>query len=134
MKTRWFIGILGAAAIVSAAACSKPTSTENKVTTSGGGAMDTAQAKEIFASRCATCHGPNGDGNGPASAALNPKPRNYHDKEWQKKVTDEDIKKTITYGGAAVGKSPIMPASPDLDSKPEIVDGLVQIVRGFGKS
>ena len=48
-------------------------------------------------------------------------------------MTDEDIKKTITYGGAAVGKSPIMPASPDLDSKPLVVEGLVKIIREFGK-
>ena len=35
-------------------------------------------------------------------------------------------------GGAAVGKSPIMPASPDLDEKPEVVEGLVKLVRKFG--
>ena len=50
------------------------------------------------------------------AAALNPKPRNYHDQAWQKSVTDDQIKKAITLGGAAVGKSPIMPASPDLSS------------------
>ena len=97
------------------------------------GAIDAAGAKEVFNSRCAACHGPEGFGNGPGAAALNPKPRNYHDKSWQSKVTDDDIKKTITYGGAAVGKSPMMPASPDLDSKPEVVAGLVHIVRAFGK-
>jgi hypothetical protein len=26
-----------------------------------------------------------------------------------------------------------MPASPDLDSKPEVIEGLVRIVRDFGK-
>jgi hypothetical protein len=45
-------------------------------------------------------------------------------------VTDEQIKKTVLYGGAAVGKSPAMPANPDLDGKPEL-DSLVAIVRGF---
>ena len=44
--------------------------------------------------------------------------------------TDEDIKKTIVYGGAAVGKSPNMPANPDLEGKPEL-DGLVKVIRGF---
>jgi mono/diheme cytochrome c family protein len=100
----------------------------------GGGALGDAKAKEIFNTRCATCHGNEGRGNGPGAVTLNPKPRNYHDKDWQSKVTDEDIKKTITYGGAAVGKSPMMPASPDLDSKPEVVEGLLHIVREFGKS
>ena len=51
--------------------------------------------------------------------------------EYGRRLTDEQIKKTILYGGAAVGKSPIMPASPDLESKPEVLDGLVKIVRGF---
>jgi mono/diheme cytochrome c family protein len=96
--------------------------------------VDAAQAKEIFTSRCAACHGTEGLGNGPGAAALNPKPRNYHDKTWQTRVTDEDIRKTITYGGAAVGKSPMMPASPDLEAKPEVIEGLLRIVRDFGKS
>jgi mono/diheme cytochrome c family protein len=38
-----------------------------------------AKGKELFAVNCATCHGPDGHGNGPASAALNPKPRNFHE-------------------------------------------------------
>ncbi len=82
--------------------------------------------------RCVPCHGDTGQGNGAASAALNPKPRNYTDAAWQKSVTDEQIKKTILYGGAAVGKSPAMPASPDLESQPASLDGLVKIVRAFG--
>jgi len=88
--------------------------------------------KEVFKTRCVMCHGADGKGDGPASAALNPKPRNYTDATWQKSVTDEQIKKTITGGGASVGKSPIMPAQPDLASKPEVLDGLVKIVRAFG--
>lgn len=89
-------------------------------------------AENIFATRCATCHGTDGKGDGPASAALNPKPRNYTDAEWQKSVTDEQIKKTIVGGGAAVGKSPLMVPNPDLANQPAVVDGLVHIVRGFG--
>lgn len=98
----------------------------------GAGKIDMAAAREVFNARCSACHGTSGHGDGPGAAALNPKPRNYTDKAWQTSVTDEQIKKTILYGGAAVGKSPIMPASPDLDAKPEVVDGLVKIVRGFG--
>src|SRR5688500_2243500 len=46
------------------------------------------QAKEMFAMVCATCHGADGTGNGPAAASLNPKPRNYTDAAWQASVTD----------------------------------------------
>jgi mono/diheme cytochrome c family protein len=89
-------------------------------------------AEQIFATRCSTCHGTDGKGDGPASAALNPKPRNYTDPAWQKSVTDDHIRKTIVEGGAAVGKSPLMVPNPDLAGRPDVVDGLVKIVRGFG--
>jgi mono/diheme cytochrome c family protein len=89
-------------------------------------------AEQIFATRCSTCHGVNGKGDGPASAALNPKPRNYTDPAWQRSVTDDHIRKTILEGGAAVGKSPLMVPNPDLVGHPDVVDGLVKIVRGFG--
>ncbi len=97
------------------------------------GGAPSADALKIFSERCAICHGATGKGDGVGAAALNPKPRNYGDKAWQASVTDEQIRKTIVYGGAAVGKSPIMPSSPDLDGKTETVDGLVKIVRSFGK-
>ena len=54
-------------------------------------------------------------------------------KQLELEQVDEQIKKAIIYGGAAVGKSPIMPSSPDLDSKPEVVNALVKQVRDFGK-
>jgi mono/diheme cytochrome c family protein len=89
------------------------------------------EAITMFRSRCVVCHGEKGKGDGPGAAALEPKPRNYSDGAWQASVTDEQIKNVIMYGGAAAGKSPIMPASPDLQSKPEVVDELVKIVRSF---
>jgi mono/diheme cytochrome c family protein len=91
-----------------------------------------AQAMQVFEQRCVTCHGPEGKGDGPGSVALTPKPRNFHDAEWQDSVTDEHIEQIIMYGGAAVGKSPMMPANPDLVSKPEIVAALRAHVRSLG--
>ena len=95
-------------------------------------AAATEAAPEVFKNRCVPCHGENGHGDGPASAALNPKPRNYADSAWQKQTTDEQLKQTILYGGAAVGKSPAMPSQPDLESKPEVLAGLIKIIRDFG--
>jgi mono/diheme cytochrome c family protein len=89
------------------------------------------EAKQIFATRCFTCHGSEGAGDGPGSVALTPKPRNFQDGAWQDSVTDEHIEKIIMYGGAAVGKSPTMPGNPDLMSKPEVVRALVAHVRGL---
>ncbi len=68
-----------------------------------------------------------------ASASLNPKPRNYNDKAWQAATKDEEISKAILEGGAAVGKSPLMPPNADLKDKPEVVRALVAKVRSFGK-
>ena len=100
-------------------------------------AMDAAaaqnEAKKIFAERCTTCHGASGAGDGPASAGLVPKPRNFTSPEWQKAVTDDHLEQIIQYGGAAVGLSPAMPANPDLTSKPAVGAALVQYVRGLAK-
>jgi len=90
------------------------------------------QAQQIFSTRCAVCHGQDGRGDG-GGAALKPPPRNYHDTAWQDSVTDKEIETAIVYGGAAVGRSPMMVANPDLGSKPEVVAALREMVRNFGK-
>ena len=147
MYLRSIVGSLCAVAL-SAAACSKQEPASEKTTAPAALAAPAAapsaapaaaaganlgEAQRMFNTRCAVCHGTGGKGDGPGSAALNPKPRNYTDLEWQKSVTDEQIRNTILMGGAAVGKSPNMPASPDLQSKPQVLDGLVQVVRSFAK-
>jgi mono/diheme cytochrome c family protein len=91
-----------------------------------------AVAAEIYANRCTVCHGEKGKGDGPGSAALEPKPRDFTSDEWQAEVTDEHLSKIIVYGGAAVGKAPTMPANPDLDAKPEVVAELVKHIRELG--
>ncbi len=100
-------------------------------------AVDTAaaqaEAEKIFSERCTTCHGPGGGGDGPASGGLVPKPRNFTDSTWQKSVSDEYIEQILQYGGAAVGKSPAMPANPDLMSKPAVVAALRAHVRSLAK-
>jgi mono/diheme cytochrome c family protein len=98
---------------------------------SAGNAGAAAKAKEIFAQRCTPCHGATGAGDGAASASLTPRPRNFHDPEWQKSVTDEHIQTIIKVGGAAVGKSPAMPGNPDL-TDPAMVTALKDVIRGFG--
>jgi mono/diheme cytochrome c family protein len=89
------------------------------------------KAKAMFGSVCATCHGIDGTGSGPAAVNLNPRPRNYTDAKWQSTVTDDQIKNTILLGGAGVGKSPMMPAQPQLKDDPDTLAGLVKIIRGF---
>lgn len=90
------------------------------------------EARALFASFCATCHGTSGRGDGPAAQGLSVRPRDYTDRAWQASMTDAAIAKIIVEGGAAVGKSPLMPASPQLGVKPEVVRELIEHIRGFG--
>jgi mono/diheme cytochrome c family protein len=89
-------------------------------------------SRDIFTQRCATCHGPGGQGDGPAGAALNPHPRNFTDTIWQRSVSDDHLRQIIVGGGMSVGKSPLMPPNADLANQPQVVNGLVGIVRGLG--
>lgn len=90
-----------------------------------------AAADAKYKAVCATCHGQTGKGDSPAAAGFPVPPRDYSDQEWQASVTDEYLAKVIVEGGAAVGKSPLMTASPDLKDKPEVVAALVAKIRGF---
>ena len=92
-----------------------------------------SQAAEIWATRCAACHGTEGRGDGPGAAALKPRPVNFHNRNWQKAVTDDQITKAIVEGGSAVGLSNQMAANPDLEDEPKIVKALVAHVRELGK-
>lgn len=52
-----------------------------------GDAAATAKGKEEFQSTCAPCHGPTGHGDGPAAAALNPRPARLADPAMAKAMT-----------------------------------------------
>jgi mono/diheme cytochrome c family protein len=106
----------------------KATPTKAPAATTPTGAKE---ARVLFDSLCFTCHGATGRGDGPGAAALDPKPRSFSDAAWQDSVTDEHITKVIVYGGAAVGKSPMMPAQPQLKGQTETLAALVKIVREF---
>ncbi|MEW6268007.1 MAG: cytochrome c [Thermodesulfobacteriota bacterium] len=91
-----------------------------------------AEARELWASTCVSCHGPSGAGDGLAAVGLPAKPASFTDAAWQKRISDAEIERAIVGGGAAVGKSPLMPANPALASKPEVVAALLGLIRSFG--
>ncbi len=47
------------------------------------------KGKEMYEKKCALCHGVNGDGKGPASTELNPKPTNFKDSHGEKMTDGE---------------------------------------------
>lgn len=71
---------------------------------------DEKAGKEKYTVLCASCHGNSGKGDGPAAAALTPKPRSLADEKYMKTLSNEYLFKIIKNGGASVGKSPLMPA------------------------
>lgn len=93
-------------------------------------AADAEAGEAKFKQLCATCHGQTGQGDGPASAALNPKPRDMSDSEWQESVDDEHLRTVIKDGGAAVGLSPTMTAFGHALSD-EDVENIVAYIRSL---
>lgn len=58
-----------------------------------------AKGKAVFATNCVLCHGDKGDGNGPAGAMMNPKPRNLADvKTYKNGAAPEKMFGTVTKG------------------------------------
>jgi mono/diheme cytochrome c family protein len=84
-----------------------------------------------FHTRCATCHGEKGLGDGVAAVALNPPPRNFSDASLRDKA-DTALAAVIREGGAKHGLSVAMPAHSDLSD--DDVVALVRCVRSFGAS
>ena len=69
-----------------------------------GDASAGGQSYQLY---CATCHGREGKGDGPA-APKNPAPANHSDAVYMGKLDDAYLYRVIQKGGAAVGKSPLM--------------------------
>ena len=91
------------------------------------GKGDPAKGKEKFNQICASCHGPTGKGDGPAAAALDPKPRDLSDPKYVSTLTDEHMFKTDKEGGAAVGRSALMPAWGSILSDADILNVIAYI-------
>ena len=57
------------------------------------------KGKEIYEKKCALCHGARGDGKGPVSAGLNPRPTNFKDSHGEKISDGEHFWKITTGKG-----------------------------------
>lgn len=84
-------------------------------------------AKDIYAQRCASCHGATGKGDGPAGKVLKPKPSDFAVS--LKGKNDDWIAKAIKDGGPAVGESAIMPGYGDLSDQQ--IKELVEYIKKF---
>ncbi|MDP4197213.1 MAG: cytochrome c [Bacteroidota bacterium] len=84
------------------------------------------KGKTLFQQNCASCHGQNGMGDGPASVAFNPKPRNFHANEgWKNGRRVTDMLTTLQKGIPGSG----MPAFEYLQNEDKIA--LISYLRTF---
>ncbi|HEX2960222.1 MAG TPA: cytochrome c [Ignavibacteriales bacterium] len=77
-----------------------------------------SKGKTLFQANCISCHGQNGMGDGPAGAALNPKPRNFHSNQgWKNGRRVSDMFQTLQKGipGSGMPAFEYLPAGDRLD-------------------
>lgn len=82
-----------------------------------------AEARHLYDSTCAVCHGRDGRGGVP-SAEGQPAPRNFCDAAFQASRSDDELKRAIREG-----KGPMPPFAPLFDDTQ--LSLLVAYVRGF---
>ncbi len=70
---------------------------------------DANRGNDLYHKNCAACHGEAGKGDGPAAAALNPKPKDLADKAYMATLSDKYLLDLVRKGGTGMGKSPLMP-------------------------
>jgi mono/diheme cytochrome c family protein len=92
-------------------------------------ADDLEAGKQLYQQRCSPCHGPDGKGNTPTAQALTPKPRDHTNGAYMNTLSNEHVLKVIKQGGAAVGKSPLMPPQADLNDQQ--IQDVVAFVRSL---
>jgi mono/diheme cytochrome c family protein len=81
-----------------------------------------ARGHRVFQQRCATCHGPEGHGDGQNAYNLQPAPPDF--RASLGKVSPSDRRRIIEGGTAALGRSPLCPPwGRSLD--PDDVDALL---------
>jgi len=67
-----------------------------------------ARGHRVFLQRCATCHGPQGRGDGQNAYNLQPPPPDFQ--ESLAKLSPADRRKVVESGTASLGRSPLCPA------------------------
>ncbi|MCB9896151.1 MAG: cytochrome c [Planctomycetes bacterium] len=90
-----------------------------------------AEGKKVFDTNCATCHGPNGDGDSVAGKALTPPATDLTDAKLQDAVKDDYMYWHIAEGGAALGHTGMTPFKASL--KEEQIWQVVAYIRSMKK-
>lgn len=89
--------------------------------------------KAVFVQNCLICHGAEGRGDGPASAALNPRPANFADPGRAAVMTEAKQQHVVKEGGPAEKLSPFMPAFGENLSDKQIRDVVTYVRESLSK-
>jgi high-affinity iron transporter len=87
---------------------------------------DAVDGKAVYEIRCAPCHGDSGEGNGPAAAALEPKPRNFRDAAFWRGRSRTSLKLVVEQGRPGTMMAPFKGVLSDAE-----IDGVVRYVESF---
>jgi high-affinity iron transporter len=91
-------------------------------------AGDAAQGQAIYDSRCAFCHGSTGNGDGPAGAALNPRPVAFAGADYWKAANLETMRGVIKNGKPGTAMVPFGTTLSDTE-----IDNVLATLQGFAK-
>ena len=89
-------------------------------------AADLERGKQVFIDRCAPCHGDHGAGDGPAAAAMTPKPRNFQDPDFWRGRTVVQLKLVVKQGKPGTLMAPFEGVLSDGE-----IDAVVDYLQSF---
>ena len=87
---------------------------------------------EIYEVNCATCHGPEGKGDGPAAEELDPQPASLADAHMMEEMSDGALFWRVSEGGMMEPFNSLMPAWKDTLSEDEIWQ-VIAYIREFAE-
>jgi mono/diheme cytochrome c family protein len=87
---------------------------------------------EIYEVNCASCHGPEGEGNGPTAEALDPKPASLADAHLMEDMSDGALFWRVSEGGMMEPFNSAMPAWKETLSEEEIWQ-VITFIREFAE-
>jgi cytochrome c553 len=82
--------------------------------------------KRVYLERCAPCHGDDGRGDGPAAAALEPRPRNLRDPSFWDGRTPARLRDVVQHGKTGTMMQPFEGVLSDGE-----IDAVVEYLQGF---
>ena len=121
--------LLGALILASAArADTEPAPADAGICDPDAGPCAPMTTKQLFDSKCATCHGV--DAKGKTKYGIKHKIPNFTTKRWQTTIEDKEIKEKIQGGVTDKGKKVMPPFKDKLSS--EQIASLTAYLRSFG--